>query len=94
MKVVLSKGKEEVPPKIVTKEVVIEYEPQEVGKAQHIQIYVEDINKNMNEPVETFYIVETVKRTLEFTVATDQTAKYKIMRDNEVFTDGEVHYPE
>ena len=94
VKVVLSKGKEEVPPKIVKKEVVIEYEPQEVGKAQHIQIYVEDLTRNMNEPVETFYIVETVKRTLEFTVATDQTAKYKIMRDNEVFTDGEVHYSE
>ena len=93
VKVVLSKGKE-VPPKTIKKEIVIEYDPIEVGKAQHIQIYVEDLTKNMNQPVESFYIVETVKRTLEFTVTKDQSAKYKIMRDNEVIMDEEILYSE
>ena len=73
---------------------MIEYDPIEVGKAQHIQIYVEDLTKNMNQPVESFYIVETVKRTLEFTVTKDQSAKYKIMRDNEVIMDEEILYSE
>ncbi len=93
VKVVLSKGKE-MPPKTIKKEIVIEYDPTEVGKAQHIQIYVEDLTKNMNQPVESFYIVETVKRTLEFTVTKDQSAKYKIMRDNEVIMDEEILYSE
>ena len=40
---------------------MIEYDPEEVGKAQYIQIYIEDLTNNMNEPVESFYITETVK---------------------------------
>ena len=93
VKVVLSKGKE-APPKIIKKEILIEYAPKEVGNSQYIQIYIEDLNHNMNEPVESFYITETKRRTLEFTVAEGQTAKYKIMRDNEVIMDEEAHYSE
>lgn len=93
VRVVLSKGKE-APPKTIKKDIVIEYDPKEVGKAQQIQIYIEDLTKNMNSPVESFYIVESVKRKLEFTVTKDQPAKYKIMRDNEVIMDGEVRYSE
>ncbi len=48
---------------------MIEYAPEEVGNSQYIQIYIEDLNNNMNEPVESFYITETKRRTLEFTVA-------------------------
>lgn len=94
IKVVLSKGKELAPPKTVTKQVTIEYDPDKEGKAQHIQIYIEDLTRNMNEPIESFYIVETVKRTLDLTVTKDQTAKYKIMRDNKVLMEEEVHYSE
>lgn len=91
VKVVISKGKE-VPPKTIKKEIVIEYDPLEVGKAQYIQIYIEDLTNNMNQPVESFYITETKKRTLEFTIAEGQTAKYKVMRDDEVIMDDVVHY--
>lgn len=94
IKVVLSKGKKVIPPKTITKEVTIEYEPDKEGKAQHIQIYIEDVTRNMDEPFDSFYIVETVKRTLELTVANDQAAKYKIMRDNKVWIDEEVPYSE
>lgn len=93
VKVVLSKGKEP-PPKTIKKEIVIEYKPKEKGNAQYIQIFVEDLSNNMNQPVETFYITETKKRTLEFTVTKDQPARYKIMRDNEVIFDEEVRYSE
>lgn len=93
VKVVLSKGKEP-PPKTIKKEIVIEYKPKEKGNAQYIQIFVEDLSNNMNQPVETFYITETIKRTLEFTVTKDQPARYKIMRDKEVIFDEEVRYSE
>lgn len=93
VKVVLSKGKE-TPPKTIKKEIVIEYQPDEVGKSQYIQIYVEDLTRNMNQPVESLYIVETVRRTIELTVSKDQPAKYKVMRDNKVIIDEEVPYSE
>lgn len=93
VKVVLSKGKEP-PPKTIKKEIVIEYKPKEKGNAQYIQIFVEDLSNNMNQPVETFYITETKKRMLEFTVTKDQPARYKVMRDNEVIFDEEVRYSE
>ena len=62
VKVVLSKGKEAIPPKTIEKEIVIEYEPLEPGVAQYIKIYIEDLNNNINQPVEQFYMTETKKR--------------------------------
>lgn len=94
VKVVLSKGKEEIPPKIMEAEIVIEYEPLEPGVAQYIQIYIEDLDHNINEPVEQFFMTETRKRTLELKIAEGQTAKYRVMRDDKVIIDEEVQYPE
>ncbi len=94
VKVVISKGKEEIPPKSVTEEVKIEYDPVEPGKAQKIQIFIEDINNSMTEPKETFFIVEDAKRTIELMVSPDKKAGYKVMRDNQVIIDQAVSYPE
>ncbi|MGG4266326.1 Stk1 family PASTA domain-containing Ser/Thr kinase [Peribacillus simplex] len=94
VKVVLSKGKEEIPPKNVTEDIKIEYAPVEPGKAQKIQIFIEDINNSMTEPKETFFIVENAKRTIELTVSPDKKAGYKVMRDNQVIIDQSVSYPE
>lgn len=90
VKVTLSKGKEDVPPKTITKEIQIEYKPVQAGKPQRVDIYIEDLTRNMNQPVETFYIVDTVKRKLEFTVSKNQPARYKVMRDDKVLYDEEV----
>ncbi|MCK1992525.1 Stk1 family PASTA domain-containing Ser/Thr kinase [Peribacillus muralis] len=94
VKVVLSKGKEEIPPKIVTEEIKIEYDPVEPGKAQKVQIFIEDINNSMTEPKESFFIVEDGKRTIELTVSQDKKAGYKVMRDNQVIIDKTVSYPD
>ncbi|MDM5357966.1 Stk1 family PASTA domain-containing Ser/Thr kinase [Peribacillus sp. ACCC06369] len=94
VKVVISKGKEEIPPKNVTEEIKIEYDPVEPGKAQKIQIFIEDINNSMTEPKESFFIVEDSKRTIELTVSPDKKAGYKVMRDNQVIIDQAVSYPE
>jgi serine/threonine-protein kinase len=94
VKVVLSKGKEEIPPKNVTEEIKIEYDPVEPGKAQKVQIFIEDINNSMTEPKESFFIVEDAKRTIELTVSPDKKAGYKVMRDNQVIIDQAVSYPD
>ncbi len=94
VKVVISKGKEEIPPESVTEEIKIEYDPVEPGKTQKIQIFIEDINNSMTEPKETFYILEDAKRTIELMVSPDKKAGYKVMRDNQVIIDQSVSYPE
>ncbi len=94
VKVVISKGKEEIPPKSVTEEVKIEYDPVEPGKTQKIQIFIEDIDNSMTEPQETFFILEDAKRTIELMVSPDKKAGYKVMRDNQVIIDESVSYPE
>ena len=91
VKVILSKGKEDVLPKTITREIQIEYKPVQPGKAQLIKIYIEDLTRNINEPVESVYIMETIKRKLEFTVTKDQPARYKVMRDDKVIYDEVVH---
>ncbi|MFE8699028.1 Stk1 family PASTA domain-containing Ser/Thr kinase [Cytobacillus sp. FJAT-54145] len=92
--VILSKGKEEIPPKTVTVEIQIPYEPEVEGEAQSVQILVEDMNRNMTEPYQTIYITETVTRTIELTIEYGETAGYKVIRDNKVIIDQPVYYDE
>lgn len=92
--VIISKGKRETPPKSVFKEIVIPYEPEEEGEPQEIQIYIEDMNRSMTEPFETFYITETTKRRLEFTIAEGKKAGYKVMRDRSVIIDETIPFPQ
>ncbi|RFU63327.1 Stk1 family PASTA domain-containing Ser/Thr kinase [Peribacillus glennii] len=92
--VVLSKGKEKIPPKVVNKDINIPYAPEEPGKPQQIKIFIEDMNLSMTVPAETFSIVEPAKRTLSLTVTPDRKAGYKVMRDNIVIIDEVVEYPE
>jgi len=92
VKVVLSKGKEEVPPKTVTKEITIEYKPDVIGMAQYVQIYVEDLTRTMDEPFDSFHMTSNEKRTIDLTVSIDKPARYKVMRDDQVIIDEEVQY--
>ncbi|PLT34256.1 Stk1 family PASTA domain-containing Ser/Thr kinase [Bacillus sp. V5-8f] len=92
--VVLSKGKEQLPPKDVTKDIVIPYAPEEPGKPQAIKIFIEDMTRSMTVPAETFSIVEPAKRSLTLTVTQDKKAGYKVMRDDTVLIDEVVPYPE
>ncbi|WML49312.1 Stk1 family PASTA domain-containing Ser/Thr kinase [Neobacillus sp. PS3-34] len=91
--VVLSKGKEEIPPKQVTEEVEISYEPSIPGQPQQVQIYIEDMENSMTEPVDTFYITKNEKRQIKLMVQYGKNAGYKVMRDNEVIIDKVVQYP-
>lgn len=92
--VTLSKGAEEIPPKTVSKEITIPYEPEEEGQPQEIRIFIEDMNHSMTVPYETFTIKSELKKKLEFIIEKGKKAGYKVIRDNSVILDEEVAYPE
>ncbi|MBS4217797.1 Stk1 family PASTA domain-containing Ser/Thr kinase [Bacillus sp. FJAT-49711] len=91
--VIISKGPEEIQPQITTKKVTIPYEPTEEGKPQLIIIRIEDFNQTYSVPADNFEITETVEKELQFTIEKGKTAKYQILRDNEVIEEDEVPYP-
>ncbi len=92
--VIISKGPEEIPPKTVTKEIDIPYEPEVDGVPQEVQIFIEDMNKSMTEADETFYITENTKKVIELMIVHDKSAGYKVMRDKNVILEETVPYPE
>lgn len=92
VKVTVSKGEEEIPPKVMSKEVTITYDEELAGVPQTVTILIEDLNNNMTEPVETFEMTSTVKKTLQFTIPHDGKAGYKIIKDNSVYDEGVISY--
>lgn len=90
--VVISKGMKELPPEVVTREVTIPYEPVVEGEEQHVEIYIEDMNESMTELFDEMYITENTKITLEFTIAPNKIAGYKIMRDKNVILEDSIPY--
>ena len=92
VKVIISKGEEEIPPKVMSKEVTITYDEDLAGVPQTVTILIEDLNNTMTEPFETFEMTETVKKTLQFTVPHNGKAGYKIIKDNSVYDEGVISY--
>lgn len=94
VKVILSKGKEEIPPKTVKVPVYIPYEPIVEGTPQVVRIYIEDMTRSMTTPYETFTITGPEERILEFLIPYGEKAGYKIFRDDVVIEEEPVDYPE
>ncbi|UII57370.1 Stk1 family PASTA domain-containing Ser/Thr kinase [Cytobacillus spongiae] len=92
--IVLSKGKKDIPPKTVIEEISIPYNPAEEDKPQEVQIYVQDMNRSMTVPFETFTITEDTKRRLELTIPYGEEAGYKVIIDKSVYLEEVVPYPE
>ncbi|AZU61475.1 Stk1 family PASTA domain-containing Ser/Thr kinase [Neobacillus mesonae] len=90
--VVISKG--EKPPKKVVKEITIPYEPdpENPDKEEHVVVYIDDMNRTMTEPSDTFTMKETKKITIELTIPYGKKAGYRIMKDNSVFTEEVINY--
>lgn len=94
--VIISKGKEEKPPKTVTKEIDILYEPAvpgEPGQKQTVQIFIEDMDRNMSEPVETFTITGPIKKQIDLRILPGKQASYRVIRDGKVVNEDTVYYP-
>ena len=97
VKVVISKGKEDKPPKEVIIELTIPYEPAvpgEPGQKQLVNIYIEDMNHSMTEPADTFYITENTKRQIKLMIPYGKKAGYKVIRDTRVIIDENKNYSE
>ncbi|MFL6559135.1 MAG: Stk1 family PASTA domain-containing Ser/Thr kinase, partial [Bacillus sp. (in: firmicutes)] len=97
--VIISKGKEEKPPKTVIKEITIDYEPTNpvVGEPiqqQEVFILIEDLNHSMTEPADHFFITETTKKQIELTIPFGGKAGYKIIRDSKVIAEDKINYPD
>jgi eukaryotic-like serine/threonine-protein kinase len=94
VKVILSKGKEEIPPKTVKVPIFIPYEPLVEGTPQVVRIYIEDMTRSMTTPSDTFTITGPEERVLEFLIPFGEKAGYKITRDDVVIEEEPVDYPE
>jgi eukaryotic-like serine/threonine-protein kinase len=92
--VVISKGQEKLPTKTVKEEINILYEPSEAGKPQTIQIYVEDLNRSMSVPYDTFEITENRTYTIEFQIEPGGKASYMVIRDSNVIISETIEYPQ
>jgi len=88
----LSKGKEKMP-KEVTREITIPYEPIVAGTPQVVQIYIEDMEHNTSEPVETFEINKTETRPIQLIIAPGEQAVYRVLRDTKIILEQQVPYP-
>lgn len=93
--IVVSKGQN--PPKKVTKEITIPYEPDptaEPGQKQEVQIFIDDMNHSATEPADSFEITETKKIQIELIIPYGKKAGYRVMRDNSVLVQETVDYSE
>ncbi|MBU8877779.1 Stk1 family PASTA domain-containing Ser/Thr kinase [Bacillus sp. FJAT-29790] len=84
VKVVLSKGKKEIPPKVVPVEINIPYDPTKEGQPQEVQIYIEDMNHSLTELYDTLYITENKKISIELLIPFGQKGGYKLVQDSNV----------
>jgi eukaryotic-like serine/threonine-protein kinase len=90
VRVVISKGPEKIPPKVVKERINILYEPVEPGQPQTIQIFVDDLEHTMSVPYDTFEITENREYTIEFKIPPGEKASYMVIRDNNVIISDEV----
>lgn len=91
VEVIISKGKEQLP-RTETIPITILYEPDIPGSPQRVEIYIEDMTRSMTSPDDVFNITKTETRNIELVIEPGGKAGYKIMRDNEVFSDGVIPY--
>ncbi|CAM3415104.1 serine/threonine protein kinase PrkC [Aeromicrobium ponti] len=92
--VVLSKGKEELPPKTVNVDINVPYQPAVEGEPQHVQIFFRDMNNTGDAPAVDQFIEEDTIITIDMTIAPEQNGFYKVQIDGKVYEQNEVPYPE
>ncbi|MDM5332677.1 Stk1 family PASTA domain-containing Ser/Thr kinase [Ureibacillus composti] len=94
VKVVLSKGPAPKQVKMYVNSIVIPYEPIELGVPQTVEIYIEDKNHRMSEPVETIEITEDYTYKIQLEIEEGQKAAYRIVRDSMEISKATISYDE
>jgi len=92
VKVVISKGKEELPPKQEVVEITIPYEPEVEGEPQQVVIYIQDMTRTIDVPADTFAITETTTKEYTLQIVPDTVARYKVMRGDDQIIDKTIQY--
>ncbi|MGN1218596.1 MAG: PASTA domain-containing protein, partial [Phocaeicola sp.] len=93
VKVVISKGEEELPPKEVVRDFTIQYDPEIPGAPQEVLIYIEDMNRSMTEPYRTITLTETMSVEITLQIAPNTVAGYRVMRDGREILKENIPYP-
>ena len=80
-------------------EPLVEGEPQEDeplvgGEPQEVQIFIEDMDRDITVPDQTIYITEDREILIKLTILPGQVAHYKITRDGSVYDEGSVPFPQ
>jgi len=70
------------------------YEPIEFGVPQVVEIYIEDKNNRMSEPVETIEITEDYTYKIQLEIEEGQKAAYRIVRDSMEISKATISYDE
>jgi serine/threonine-protein kinase len=95
--VIISKGKEEKPPKEVIIELPIPFEPAvpgEPGQRQLVTIFIQDAYHSMTETADSFYITEDIKKEIKLYIPFNGKARYQVIRDDKVIFDENKSYSE
>jgi eukaryotic-like serine/threonine-protein kinase len=92
--VVISKGKEEKPPKDVTRDITIEYNPIVPGQKQRVLIYIEDMTYSMTEPAEDFEITSTTRVPITLKIPFNGKGGYRVQLDDRVIAQETLNYQE
>ncbi|WP_045515312.1 Stk1 family PASTA domain-containing Ser/Thr kinase [Neobacillus niacini] len=92
--VVISKGKEEKPPKDVTRDITIEYNPLVPGQKQKVLIYIEDMTHSMTEPAEDFEITSTTRVPITLKIPFNGKGGYRVQLDDRVIAQETLNYQE
>ncbi|MCP1143998.1 Stk1 family PASTA domain-containing Ser/Thr kinase [Lysinibacillus endophyticus] len=78
----ISKGPAAKQSKVYYKDIVIPYEPINLGEEQKIRIFIQDKNQSMGEPTDEFTITEDRKYRISLEIEEGSKAVYRIERDS------------
>ncbi|MCM3616307.1 Stk1 family PASTA domain-containing Ser/Thr kinase [Sutcliffiella horikoshii] len=70
----------------------VNYDPEEEGAEQTVELYIEDLNNTMDQEPETYIITDDLITSFTITVAYKQQAKYRVVVDREEIENVTVDY--
>ena len=92
--VTFSLGKEEQPPKTVTRQIQIPYEPSFDGEIKDVYIFIEDASHDMTDPYKILQITKSEIEIIDFFIPYGKNAVYKVIIDDQVVAADVINYPE
>ncbi len=99
VKLFISKGAEEKPPKNHSVTFTVPYNPESQGSEnqekpvkQSVKIYIEDANRNISDVEIDEMITEDKEYNITLTINPDSIAQYKVYRDGTLYKDKSVRY--